>query len=160
MEKTDDLWISEWGEAHACDHCGTEFASGLRIARDPNKHPSRTPGVAYLCATCRRGLDTDDVEVLATLTRCLDTRVTPHERTFAVVTAVDRQLERLTVRLASRTIGDVPYLHEACANVEVGDTVELSAKARTYPEEGDRPFRDDEWIALWPLPAPPDIVHP
>jgi hypothetical protein len=135
MERINDLWVTESDEAHACDHCEAEVAGGLRISHDPNKHPSRSPGVAYLCLACGLRFNEDDPAVAATVTSRLDTQVTPREPTFALVTAVDTDRERLSVRVAGRTIDGVPYFREGCANVSVNDRVELGALARTYPEE-------------------------
>lgn|GEM_PF-5232939 len=146
-----DIWLTDYHKQRRCDHCEREFAHGVRISYDPNIVPSRTPGVAYLCLTCRDLLDADDPDVTATVVRNFNTPLAQSEVSVAVVLAVDTEHHKVTVRFGSRTL-TAPCLENGYPDPRVGDKVELSYLARTYPEEPDNPVSDDEWIAMRRLP--------
>ena len=81
----------------------------------------------------------------------LNTPLARSEVSVAVVLTVDRDHEELTVKFGSRTLAK-PYFPAVYPDPEVGDIVELSYLARTYPEEPDNPVTDDEWMVMWKLP--------
>jgi hypothetical protein len=148
-----DIWLTDYQKQRRCDHCEREFIRGVRITYDPNKVPSKTPGVAYLCLMCREQLDADDADVTDTVVRHLTTPVAPSELSVAEVLAVDPDHQHVTVRFGSRTLTK-PYFPNLYPDPKVGDKVELNYLARTYPEESDNPVNDDEWMVMWKLPRP------